>query len=104
MRAQTCRDSLGDAAPRRSMTRGATFFRSSLSSIVLLVVEIHSETAQGNRKIFERRILLIETFLRVADSAKGCAGRVELSLVTANAGFVSGEFRCRRVIRSAMAD
>jgi hypothetical protein len=52
------------------MTRRAVSLRARFSNRVLLVVKVNAEAAQAARKLFERRVLLTKTFLRVADSAQ----------------------------------
>ena len=104
MRAQPCGDSTGYAAPRRSMARSAALRRARSSRIVLLVVEVGSKAAQTAWKLFGRRVLLTQTFLRMADCTERGAGRIELRLMTAYAAFVSGESGLRRVICAFMAD
>src|SRR4051812_2958481 len=93
VRAQSGGDSASYAAPRRSMTGRAALLRARSSVTVLLMVKVCSEAAQAPRKLSGRRILLAQAFLRMADHAERRAGRIELCLMTTDAGFVSGKFR-----------
>ena len=92
MRTESGGDSSADAATRRSMARRAVLWRACFASRVLLVVKVGCEAAQTAWKLFERGVLLTQTFLRVADSAQRRAGRIELRLVATDTSLVSRKF------------
>ena len=105
MRAEIRGDSLGHAAPRWGMTRGAASLRSGFrqSGRVLRVVKLRLEAFQC-REFFERRVLLVEPFRRVADCAQWAVGRRELCLMATDAVFMLRESGLYGVVAACVAD
>ena len=90
VRAQGSGNGPGDAAARRRVTGGAATLRARVSRVVLRVVELRVEACEP-RKLFERRVLLIERAGLVADGAQGTVGSRELRLVATDAVLVLGK-------------
>ena len=98
VRAESSGNGFGDAASRRRGRSDAAGRRAlrrprlRKTCGVLRVVKLRVE-ASKRWELFKRRVLLAETFRRVADRAQRTIGRGELRLVAADTVFMLGESR-----------